>query len=182
MPLYVLDVGRYQLMSRDTKWCQLVANTVSHSRVHVAHMAMPVLQHVGSDADVEANTKLKGLEEKLAAVGQNISSRVKVKEVETEDEEEEGALQQAEGGEHAFGKLRLAEGNGDVPHAAGRKSCNNVNCVLLGFTCMYSFPFNPTYGPLLSLVRLLLRLQLCICLVRQHNYLCALWCAALTHS
>ena len=46
------------------------------------------LQHVGSDADVEANTKLKGLEEKLAAVGQNISMRVKVKESEGADDEE----------------------------------------------------------------------------------------------
>ena len=83
-------------------------------------MALPVLQHVGSDADVEANTKLKGLEEKLATVGQNISSRVKVKEVETEDEDEEGGLQQADNGENAFGHLRVVEGNGDVPHAAGR--------------------------------------------------------------
>ena len=68
-------------------------------------------QHVGSDADVEANTKLKGLEEKLAAVGQNISSRVKVKEHDTEDEDEEEGTQQFEG-EQGFGQLRLADGNG----------------------------------------------------------------------
>lgn len=76
------------------------------------------VQHVGSDADVEANTKLKGLEEKLAAVGQNISSRVKVKEHDTEDEEDEEGLQQHEGDERAFGQHRTAQGNGDLPYGA----------------------------------------------------------------
>lgn len=117
---------------------------------------MPVLQHVGSDADVEANTKLKGLEEKLAAVGQNISSRVKVKEVETEDEDELGAVRQADSSAHAFGQLRVAEGNGDVPHAAGENFCNSVSdTVPLGFTGLHGILCQLKQGPLLLVLRLL---------------------------
>ena len=67
---------------------------------------------MGSDADVEANTKLKGLEEKLAAVGQNISSRVKVKELDTEEEEEAGGIEQAPGRHQAFGQHGATGGNG----------------------------------------------------------------------
>lgn len=71
-----------------------------------------VLQHVGSDADVEANTKLKGLEEKLAAVGQNISLRVKVKENDMEDEEDEEALNGEDG--QMLKQHRLPQGNGEL--------------------------------------------------------------------
>jgi len=74
-----------------------------------------VLQHVGSDADVEANTKLKGLEEKLAAVGQNISLRVKVKENDMEDEEDEEALDGEEG--QMLKQHRLPQGNGELSTA-----------------------------------------------------------------
>ena len=74
-----------------------------------------MLQHVGSDADVEANTKLKGLEEKLAAVGQNISLRVKVKENDMEDEEDEEALNGEEG--QMLKQHRLPQGNGEIPTA-----------------------------------------------------------------
>ena len=73
---------------------------------------------MGSDADVEANTKLKGLEEKLAAVGQNISSRVKVKELDPEEEEEEGATEQASGDDQAFGQHRATDGIAE-PQTAG---------------------------------------------------------------
>ena len=88
---------------------------------------------MGSDADVEANTKLKGLEEKLAAVGQNISSRVKVKELADEDEDEEGAIGQGEGGEQAFRQQRVADGNGDAqPRTTGEtcanSACNKIDC------------------------------------------------------
>ncbi len=71
-----------------------------------------MLQHVGSDADVEANTKLKGLEEKLAAVGQNISLRVKVKENDMEDEEDDEALDGEEG--QMLKQHRLPQGNGEL--------------------------------------------------------------------
>lgn len=75
---------------------------------------------MGSDADVEANTKLKGLEEKLAAVGQNISSRVKVKELDNEDEEEEGGTEQVSGADQAFGQHRTVNGNDEArPPTAG---------------------------------------------------------------
>ncbi len=74
-----------------------------------------MLQHVGSDADVEANTKLKGLEEKLAAVGQNISLRVKVKENDMEDEEDEEALDGEEG--QMLKQHRLPQGNGELSTA-----------------------------------------------------------------
>lgn len=76
-----------------------------------------MLQHVGSDADVEANTKLKGLEEKLAAVGQNISLRVKVKESDIDGEEDEEALDGEEGG--------LLEQQG-VPQLNGEMNAGNV--------------------------------------------------------
>lgn len=65
--------------------------------------------HVGSDADVEANTKLKGLEEKLAAVGQNISLRVKVKEQE-EYEDANGEEEQ----QHELDQYRGPHDNGGV--------------------------------------------------------------------
>lgn len=74
-----------------------------------------MLQHVGSDADVEANTKLKGLEEKLAAVGQNISLRVKVKENDMEDEEDEDPLDSEEG--QMLKQHRLPQGNGQLSTA-----------------------------------------------------------------
>ena len=75
-----------------------------------------MLQHVGSDADVEANTKLKGLEEKLAQVGQNISLRAsKVKQAEVDGEEEDEGLQQDEQlPPQSLQQLRLAEGNGNL--------------------------------------------------------------------
>ena len=75
-----------------------------------------VIQHVGSDADVEANTKLKGLEEKLAAVGQNISLRVKVKESEDEDEEEEQIQHNGEDAQLSE-QYRVPQNNGDLPLA-----------------------------------------------------------------
>ena len=97
------------------------------SHVH----ALP--QHVGSDADVEANTKLKGLEEKLAAVGQNISSRVKVKELDTEEEEEESATEQAPGGLQAFEEQRSNNGNGHAePQTAGE---NDVKLFCVVWLC-----------------------------------------------
>lgn len=71
-----------------------------------------MLQHVGSDADVEANTKLKGLEEKLAAVGQNISLRVKVKESDINGEEDEEALDGEEGG--VLEQQRVPQLNGEM--------------------------------------------------------------------
>ena len=74
-----------------------------------------MLQHVGSDADVEANTKLKGLEEKLAAVGQNISLRVKVKENDMEDEEDDEALDGEEG--QMLKQHRPPQGNGELSAA-----------------------------------------------------------------
>lgn len=75
-----------------------------------------VMQHVGSDADVEANTKLKGLEEKLAAVGQNISLRVKVKEQDNSEDldGEEDQEQQLEIDQH-----RVPQDNGQVMHQYG---------------------------------------------------------------
>lgn len=75
-----------------------------------------VVQHVGSDADVEANTKLKGLEEKLAAVGQNISLRVKVKEQEDADQldGEEEQEQQLELDQH-----RVPQDNGRMVPSQG---------------------------------------------------------------
>ena len=74
-----------------------------------------MLQHVGSDADVEANTKLKGLEEKLAQVGQNISLRAsKVKQTNINGEEDEEGLQPDGDAEYGMQHLRLTEGNGDL--------------------------------------------------------------------
>ena len=71
---------------------------------------------MGSDADVEANTKLKGLEEKLAQVGQNIRLRAsKVKQAEVDGEEEDEGLQQDEQLQpQSMQQLRLAEGNGNL--------------------------------------------------------------------
>ena len=61
---------------------------------------------------MEANTKLKGLEEKLAAVGQNISLRVKVKEQEDADDlDEEEQEQQLELDQH-----RVPLDNGRMVH------------------------------------------------------------------
>ena len=106
-------------------------------------MCMPLLQHVGSDADVEANTKLKGLEEKLAAVGQNISSRVKVKELDTEEEEEEGGIAQVSSSHQAFGQHRATDGNGHAEIQAAGENGATLFCVawhgsfvsqLLGYT------------------------------------------------
>ncbi len=80
---------------------------------------------MGSDADVEANTKLKGLEEKLAAVGQNISLRVKVKESDVDDEEEdeeEGVSH--DGGGQVLEQHRVAEGNGDFATAGTSSVCS----------------------------------------------------------
>jgi hypothetical protein len=88
-----------------------------------------VLQHVGSDADVEANTKLKGLEEKLAAVGQNISLRVKVKENDMEDEEDEEVLDGEEG--QMLQQHRLPQGNGELS-TAGEIAFTVYECVYLG--------------------------------------------------
>ena len=68
------------------------------------------LQHVGSDADVEANTKLKGLEEKLAAVGQNISMRVKVKESEGDEEEYDEGVQHNGEGDYESEHRRASDG------------------------------------------------------------------------
>ena len=73
------------------------------------------VQHVGSDADVEANTKLKGLEEKLAQVGQNISLRAsKVKQTDINGEEDEEGLQPDGEAEYGMQNLRVTEGNGDL--------------------------------------------------------------------
>lgn len=69
---------------------------------------------MGSDADVEANTKLKGLEEKLAAVGQNISLRVKVKEQE-EYEDANGEEEQP----HELDQYRGPHDNGGVMPSYG---------------------------------------------------------------
>lgn len=75
---------------------------------------MPVMQHVGSDADVEANTKLKGLEEKLAQVGQNISLRAsKVKQADMDGQEEDEGLQADGTPQHELQQLRMTEGNGE---------------------------------------------------------------------
>lgn len=76
------------------------------------------MQHVGSDADVEANFKLKGLEEKLAAVGQNISLRVKVKDQDPAEEdgrEDEQQQQQHQELDHH----RVPQDNGTVPQNQG---------------------------------------------------------------
>lgn len=65
---------------------------------------------------MEANTKLKGLEEKLAAVGQNISLRVKVKEQEDADDlDEEVQGQQLELDQH-----RVPLDNGRMVYSQGR--------------------------------------------------------------
>ena len=85
-----------------------------------------VMQHVGSDADVEANTKLKGLEEKLAAVGQNISLRVKVKEQDNSEDldGEEDQEQQLEIDQH-----RVPQDNGQVMHQYG-ECCTDIDAIV----------------------------------------------------
>lgn len=94
-----------------------------------------MLQHVGSDADVEANTKLKGLEEKLAAVGQNISSRVKVKELDNEDEE---GSEQVSGSDQAYGQHRAVNGSDDArPPTAGKHYCDSELFIPSGLVSLY---------------------------------------------
>lgn len=110
-----------------------------------------LLQHVGSDADVEANTKLKGLEEKLAAVGQNISSRVKVKELDNEDEEEEGGSEQVSGSDQAFEQHRAVNGNDDArPPTAGNSSVSVVPYQLALHLCTGCTPPKPVLQAVLS--------------------------------
>ncbi|DBA95857.1 hypothetical protein WJX77_002715 [Trebouxia sp. C0004] len=94
-------------------WMKAKDEAQSHKRMW--HSYWQQAMHVGSDADVEANTKLKGLEEKLAAVGQNISLRVKVKENDMEDEEDEEALDSEEG--QMQKQNRLPQGNGELSTA-----------------------------------------------------------------
>ncbi|KAL0025034.1 hypothetical protein WJX79_001148 [Trebouxia sp. C0005] len=94
-------------------WMKAKDEAQSHKRMW--HSYWQQAMHVGSDADVEANTKLKGLEEKLAAVGQNISLRVKVKENDMEDEEDEEALNGEEG--QMLKQHRLPQGNGEITTA-----------------------------------------------------------------
>ena len=111
---------------------QLVQNHESPQRACELRVHA-LLQHVGSDADVEANTKLKGLEEKLAAVGQNISSRVKVKELDTEDEEDEGGPERAPSSNQGFGQHRAADGNG---HAESQTTGENgVTPLCIAWLC-----------------------------------------------
>ena len=121
---------------------QLVQHHESQQSACESHVHA-LLQHVGSDADVEANTKLKGLEEKLAAVGQNISSRVKVKELDTEEEEEEGGPERAPSSNQAFEQHRAKDGNGHAePQSAGENGVETVVYCLplqLCIACLCSF-------------------------------------------